>query len=159
MRGLIQRVKQASVSIALPADKKGMKSCQVVGEISQGIVLLLGIQKNDGYEQADKLLQKIIRYRIFSDEQKKMNLSVEDIVGGLLIVSQFTLAADTQKGLRPSFSSAAEPALAKQLYDYFVKQAQQYAVSSRLHIASGVFAADMQVSLVNDGPVTFLLET
>ena len=159
MRGLIQRVKQASVSIALPADKKGMNSCQVVGEISQGIVLLLGIQKNDGYEQADKLLQKIIRYRIFSDEQKKMNLSVEDIVGGLLIVSQFTLAADTQKGLRPSFSSAAEPALAKQLYDYFVKQAQQYAVSSRLHIASGVFAADMQVSLVNDGPVTFLLET
>ena len=145
MRGLIQRVSQASVSI----------DNTVEGEISQGILLLLGIQKNDTQEHANKLLKKVINYRIFSDEQQKMNRSVLDIQGGVLVISQFTLAADTQKGLRPGFSSAAEPVLAKELYDYFLQQLNQ---SSSLTSAAGIFGADMQVSLVNDGPVTFLLE-
>lgn len=146
MKGLIQRVTQASVTI----------NNQVVAEIGDGLLLLLGVQKGDTLLQADKLLQKITHYRIFADEQGKMNRSVIDTHGGLLIVSQFTLAADTQKGLRPSFSSAAEPDIAKACYDYFVQQAQKV---SAIHVQTGVFAADMQVALVNDGPVTFLLET
>jgi D-aminoacyl-tRNA deacylase len=146
MRGLIQRVSQASVSV----------DGNMVGQIDQGLLLFLGVQKNDTQQQADKLLQKIVKYRVFSDQQGKMNDSLLDIDGGLLIVSQFTLAADTQKGLRPSFSSAAEPAVAKDLYDYFVGQAK--AIDS-IGLQTGIFAADMQVSLCNDGPVTFLLET
>jgi D-aminoacyl-tRNA deacylase len=146
MRGLIQRVTQTSVSV----------DGSVVGQIDQGLLLLLGVQKNDTPQQADKLLQKIIKYRVFSDPQGKMNDSLLDIGGGLLIVSQFTLAADTQKGLRPGFSSAAEPAIAKDMYDYFVGQAKAI---SGVGVQTGIFAADMQVSLTNDGPVTFLLET
>jgi D-tyrosyl-tRNA(Tyr) deacylase len=146
MRGLIQRVSQASVSV----------DNNIVGQIDQGLLLLLGVQKNDTQQQVDKLLQKIVKYRVFSDPQGKMNDSLLDIGGGLLIVSQFTLAADTQKGLRPSFSSAAEPASAKDLYDYFVEQAKAI---SGMSLQTGIFAADMQVSLINDGPVTFLLET
>lgn len=109
MQGLIQRVSSASVSI----------DQQVQGHIGQGILLLLGIQKEDNQQTADRLLQKVLNYRIFSDRQGKMNLSLSDIGGGLLIISQFTLAADTQKGLRPSFSSAAPPQQAQALYEYF----------------------------------------
>lgn len=146
MRGLIQRVSQAAVSV----------DSQVVGKIDQGLLLLLGVQKGDTQQQADKLLHKIINYRIFSDDAQKMNLSVKDIQGGLLVVSQFTLAADTHKGLRPGFSSAAEPALAEDLYNYFVEQASAH---TDVSVETGIFSADMQVSLLNDGPVTFLLET
>ena len=144
MLGLIQRVKQASVSV----DR------EITGEIQQGILLLLGIQKNDSEETANKLIDKILAYRIFSDEHNKMNCNVQQIDGGVLVVSQFTLAADTKKGLRPSFSSAAPPAQAEALYDYFVAQMR----NKHPQVATGIFAADMQVSLINDGPVTFMLE-
>lgn len=144
MLGLIQRVKQASVTV----------NEVITGEIQQGILLLLGIQKNDTEETAKKLIDKILAYRIFSDENNKMNCSVQQIDGGILVVSQFTLAADTKKGLRPSFSSAAPPAQAEALYDYFVTQMR----SKHPQVATGIFGADMQVSLINDGPVTFILE-
>lgn len=144
MLGLIQRVKQASVTV----------NEEITGEIQQGILLLLGIQKNDTEETAKKLIDKILAYRIFSDENNKMNCSVQQIDGGILVVSQFTLAADTKKGLRPSFSSAAPPAQAEALYDYFVTQMR----SKHPQVATGIFGADMQVSLINDGPVTFILE-
>jgi D-tyrosyl-tRNA(Tyr) deacylase len=146
MLGLIQRVSSASVSIA---DTK-------VGHINQGIMLLLGVEKNDSHSQADQLLKKLLNYRIFADKGGKMNRSLMDANGDLLIVSQFTLAADTQKGLRPSFSPAAPALEAEALYDYFLDQAR------KIHdgkIASGQFGADMQVSLCNDGPVTFLLRS
>lgn len=145
MKALIQRVKTASVEV----------DSECVGKIEQGILLLLGVEKEDTPADADKLLKKILGYRIFADEEGKMNLNVQQINGGLLVVSQFTIVADTRKGLRPSFSSGASPALGEELYDYFVKQA------SELHndVATGCFAADMQVSLVNDGPVTFWLES
>lgn len=144
MLGLIQRVKHASVSV----------DGQTVGEIQQGILLLLGIQKNDTRETADKLIDKVLAYRIFADADNKMNCNVQQIEGEVLVVSQFTLAADTRKGLRPSFSSAAPPAMAEELYDYFVKQMR----GKHPQVATGIFAADMQVSLINDGPVTFMLE-
>lgn len=144
MLGLIQRVKNASVTV----------NEEVTGEIQQGILLLLGIQKNDTKETADKLIEKILAYRIFSDENKKMNCNVQQVEGGVLVVSQFTLAADTKKGLRPSFSSAAPPAQAEALYDYFVAQMRD----KHAQVATGIFGADMQVSLINDGPVTFMLE-
>ena len=146
MLGLIQRVSSASVAI----------KNRLQGNIDQGILLLLGVEKNDGQDNADQLLKKILNYRIFNDELGKMNLSLNDIGGGLLVVSQFTLAADTKKGLRPSFSSAAPPEQAEALYDYFLKQAQ---IECQGRIASGEFGADMQVSLCNDGPVTFLLSS
>ena len=146
MLGLIQRASSASVSI----------ENSVVGQINRGIVLLLGIEKNDSEEKADQLIQKIFNYRIFNDENGKMNLSLQDIGGDLLVVSQFTLAADTRKGLRPSFSSAAPPAEAKMLYEYFLNQATN---CNNGAVASGQFGADMQVSLCNDGPVTFLLKS
>jgi D-tyrosyl-tRNA(Tyr) deacylase len=144
MLGLIQRVTQASVTV----------NGETTGEIQQGILLLLGIQKNDTEETANKLIDKILAYRIFSDENNKMNCNLQQINGGVLVVSQFTLAADTKKGLRPSFSSAAPPVQAEALYDYFVANIR----SKHPNIATGIFAADMQVSLVNDGPVTFMLE-
>lgn len=144
MLGLIQRVNKASVEV------EGKE----VGAINKGILLLLGIEKNDSEKSADKLLEKLLAYRIFSDEHGKMNCSVQQVNGGILVVSQFTLAADTRKGLRPSFSSAATPALAQQLYDYFVARLRE----RHADVASGIFAADMQVSLVNDGPVTFMLQ-
>lgn len=146
MLGLIQRVSSASVAI----------ENRLQGSIDQGILLLLGVEKNDGQDNADQLLKKILNYRIFNDELGKMNLSLNDIGGGLLVVSQFTLAADTKKGLRPSFSSAAPPEQAEALYDYFLKQAQ---IECQGRVASGEFGADMQVSLCNDGPVTFLLSS
>ena len=145
MLGLIQRVSSASVVI----------DYETVGEIDQGILVLLGVQKHDAMGSADKLLRKVLNYRMFSDPEGKMNLSLSDINGGLLIVSQFTLAADTKKGLRPSFSSAAPPEQAEDLYNYFVSQAAQ----QHLKVQNGRFGADMQVCLVNDGPVTFMLES
>lgn len=145
MLGLIQRVSSASVVI----------DYETVGKIDQGILLLLGVQKHDAMGSADKLLRKVLNYRMFSDPEGKMNLSLSDINGGLLIVSQFTLAADTKKGLRPSFSSAAPPEQAENLYNHFVSHASQ----QHLKVQNGRFGADMQVCLVNDGPVTFMLES
>lgn len=144
MKGLIQRVRSASVRV----------DGRVVGEIDQGILLLLGVDKHDSAASTLKLLDKVLHYRIFDDEQGRMDKSLLEVNGGLLVVSQFTLVADTHKGRKPSFSSAADPVLGRRLYDLFLHEAQQR--TDRL--ASGVFAADMQVSLVNDGPVTFLLE-
>lgn len=145
MLALIQRVSSASVSI----------NAETVGQIGQGLLVFLGIEKGDGESEANKLLKKVLSYRVFSDEEDKMNLNVRDIKGGLLIISQFTLAADTNRGLRPSFSSALPPDQAEPLYQYFLSQAQeQYD-----QIECGKFGADMQVSLVNDGPVTFLLKS
>ena len=144
MKALIQRVNQASVSVG------GV----VVGSIAQGVLVFLGVEKQDDEVAADKLLKKILNYRIFSDEDDKMNLSVLDVNGGVLLVSQFTLVADTQKGLRPSFSSAAKPADAERLYNYTVGSASKLTEN----VQQGVFAADMKVSLLNDGPVTFMLE-
>ena len=145
MLGLVQRVSSASVSI----------EGSITGEIGQGILLLLGVQKNDSKADAEKLLQKILNYRIFSDDEGKMNLCLSDVSGGLLIVSQFTLAADTKKGLRPSFSAAAKPDQAEFLYDHFVAQAAKTHPITQ----SGIFGANMQVSLCNDGPVTFMLSS
>ena len=145
MLGLIQRVSAASVSV----------DQHVVGEINQGILLFLGVQKGDSVLEADRLLQTILNYRLLSDSTEKMNVSLSNIRGGLLVVSQFTLAADTKKGLRPSFSSAAPPELAEQLYDYFLSQASAHHAS----VQSGQFGANMQVSLCNDGPVTFMLHS
>lgn len=145
MIGLIQRVTHASVSV----------ESNVCGEIDQGILLLLGIERDDNQERANRLLEKILNYRIFSDSQGKMNLSLRDINGGLLVVSQFTLAADTKKGLRPSFTSAAAPDQAEALYNHFVARAEEL----HKNIQCGIFGADMQVSLCNDGPVTFSLES
>lgn len=145
MKGLIQRVRQASVTV----------DGNVVGSIGPGILLLLGVEKEDDEARADKLLQKVLNYRIFSDADGKMNLSLRDINGGLLIVSQFTLVADTRKGLRPSFSSGATPAEGERLYKYVVQQAW----AQWQDVATGTFGADMQVALVNDGPVTFWLES
>lgn len=148
MKGLIQRVKHAKVEV----------NSESVGAIDHGILLLLGVEATDSEETADKLLHKVLHYRIFSDDQGKMNLNVQQAGGGLLVVSQFTLVADTAKGLRPSFSRGATPQQAQALYDYFVAQAQKK-IADGCPVAVGQFAADMQVSLCNDGPVTFLLET
>lgn len=142
MIGLIQRVSEASVVV----DGK------VTGEIDRGLLLLLGVEKADSRVNLDKLLNKTLNYRVFPDEKGHMNRSLLDVSGELLVVSQFTLAADTQKGLRPSFSSAAAPDLAQTLYDAFVHEA-----SKQVNVATGVFGADMKVSLINDGPVTFQL--
>jgi D-aminoacyl-tRNA deacylase len=144
MKVLLQRVRQASVSVG---DK-------VVGEIGQGLLLLVGIEKQDTDELAARMVDRLLAYRVFADAQGKMNLSVREIGGGVLAVSQFTLAADTQKGLRPGFSRAAEPGRAEALFATFVE------LLRRQHrpVATGIFAANMQVHLINDGPVTFLLE-
>ncbi len=144
MLGLLQRVKQASVTV----------DGEITGAIEQGILLLLGIEKNDTQTTVEKLVDKVLAYRIFADENNKMNCNVQQINGGVLVVSQFTLAADTRKGLRPSFSCAATPEQAKVLYNYFVEQLR----IKHPQVATGIFAADMQVSLVNDGPVTFMLQ-
>ena len=143
MLALIQRVSEASVRV----------DGEIIGEIGHGLLLFLGVQKGDCPEKANKLLKKVLAYRVFSDQDDKMNLSLQQVNGGLLIVSQFTLAADTKKGLRPSFSSAAAPSDGEHLYNYFVQQAQL----SHPYVETGSFGADMKVSLLNDGPVTFLL--
>lgn len=145
MKVLIQRVKQAHVEIA----------AETVGRIERGLLLLVGIEKHDTAQAVERMAEKVLAYRVFADSADKMNLNVRDIAGGLLVVSQFTLAADTGKGLRPSFSSAAPPDLALPLFDTFVRNLRErYPI-----VETGVFAADMQVHLINDGPVTFLLES
>ncbi|VAW91051.1 D-aminoacyl-tRNA deacylase [hydrothermal vent metagenome] len=144
MIALLQRVLHASVSV----DKK------IIGEIKQGLLLFIGIEKKDNETKADRLVERFLGYRVFSDEQDKMNLSVTDIKGGILLVPQFTLAADTQKGTRPSFSSAATPELGQHLFDYVITQTRQ----QHAQLATGKFGADMKVDLLNDGPVTFWLQ-
>jgi D-aminoacyl-tRNA deacylase len=140
---LIQRVTNAQVTV----------SGQVIGEIEHGICALIGIEKSDTEANAERLFQRILGYRIFSDENDKMNLGLSDIKGGLLLVPQFTLAADTKSGKRPSFSTAAPPAQGQTLFSYFIEQAK----NSYPYVETGKFGADMQVSLCNDGPVTFWL--
>lgn len=143
MIGLIQRVRSARVEVG----------AECVGEIGVGILCLLGVERGDAESQADRLLQRILAYRIFPDEAGRMNRSLSDIGGGLLLVSQFTLAADTRQGNRPGFSTAAAPDEAERLYRHVLDKAR----GSGLPVASGRFGADMQVSLINDGPVTFNL--
>ena len=143
MIGLLQRVSEARVEIA----------GEVVGRIGAGLLALVCAEQGDGEQQADKLLAKILKLRIFTDEAGKMNRSVQDVGGGLLIVSQFTLAADTRGGNRPGFSQAAAPAEGERLYDYFVARAR----AAHPVVATGRFGASMQVHLVNDGPVTIPL--
>ena len=143
MIALIQRVIRADVVV----------EGQTVGAIGHGLLVLLGVEKDDTPEKADRLCERVLGYRIFSDEQGKMNLNVQQADGSVLVVSQFTLVADTQKGMRPSFSRGATPQDAERLYDYFSQRCRL-----RVPTENGVFAADMQVSLVNDGPVTFSLQ-
>lgn len=144
MIGLLQRVTHASVTI----------NHDVVASINKGLLVFVGVEKSDTEKNAERLIDKLIDYRVFADEHDKMNLSLKDVEGDLLLVPQFTLPADTRKGLRPSLSNAAPPELGKALFDYLMNYAHQnYAV-----IESGVFGADMQVSLNNDGPVTFWLQ-
>jgi len=144
MIALIQRVKRASVSI----DR------EIVGKIDQGLLVLLGVEREDDMDKMTKLAKKVINYRIFSDENGKMNLNLTQVAGQLLVVSQFTLAADTGKGLRPSFSRAATPEQAEHLYQAFVECCRHQGVITE----TGQFGANMQLELVNDGPVTFNLQ-
>ncbi|MFO7909189.1 D-tyrosyl-tRNA(Tyr) deacylase [Vreelandella aquamarina] len=145
MKALIQRVSRASVEV----------EGRTVGQIGQGLLVLVGVEKGDDQDRADILLHKLQNYRVFSDTQGKMNLNVQQAGGALLLVSQFTLAASTRKGLRPSFSSAAVPEEGERLFNYLVAQAQ----SGDTPVATGEFGANMQVALINDGPVTFMLES
>lgn len=144
MKALIQRVTKASVAV----------EGSIIGEINRGLLVLLGVDREDDEAKAQILAERMLKYRIFADDDGKMNRSVMDVNGGVLVVSQFTLSASTAKGLRPSFTSAAEPSKAEQLYRYFLSVCRD----QTSQVESGRFAADMQVSLVNDGPVTFLLE-
>ena len=144
MKALIQRVSSSQVKV----DGK------VAGSIENGLLVFVGLEKQDTKLLADRMINKIITYRVFPDENQKMNLSLNDIQGELLIISQFTLAADTKNGTRAGFSTAMPPSEAENLYDYLVNKAK----SSNLKIQTGIFGADMKVSILNDGPVTFLLE-
>ncbi len=144
MRAVIQRVKQASVTI----DNK------LYSSICRGILVLLGVEKADSEEQVEFLVKKISELRIFEDENEKMNLSIQDIKGEILVVSQFTLACDCKKGKRPSFDNAAKPDVANELYEFFVKKLQE----KNIQVKTGKFGAMMDVTLINDGPVTFILE-
>jgi D-tyrosyl-tRNA(Tyr) deacylase len=145
MIGLLQRVSRATVEV----------SGEQVAGIGRGLLVLVGVQPADTEAEADLLLARLLEYRVFPDVNDRMNLSLRDIDGGLLLVPQFTLAADTARGRRPGFSSAAPAALGARLFDYLVTSAR----TSHREVGSGVFGADMQVALVNDGPVTFWLET
>ena len=144
MKSVIQRVSAASVTV----------DADIVGEIGCGILVLLGVEKGDTEQQADWLAEKIVNLRIFEDKAGKMNLSVQDMGGSLLVVSQFTLAGNCDKGRRPSFDSAAAPDEGRRLYEYFVEAVKRLG----LPVSTGIFQADMKVTLVNDGPVTFVLE-
>ncbi|EOI3554973.1 D-aminoacyl-tRNA deacylase [Cronobacter dublinensis] len=144
MIALIQRVTHASVRVGE----------EVTGEIGPGLLVLLGVEKEDDEQKANRLCERVLGYRIFSDEQGKMNLNVQQAGGSVLVVSQFTLPADTEKCLRPSFSRGAPPEQAEALYDYFVSRCRATGIKTQ----TGRFAADMQVSLTNDGPVTFWLQ-
>lgn len=141
---LIQRVRYARVSV----------EDQLVAQVGPGLLALIGVQPHDTQANADRLLQRILGYRVFADESGRMNLSLQQTGGDLLLVSQFTLVADTRKGARPSFSSAAPPELGRHLFDYLAEQA----CSAHTQVKTGRFGADMQVELCNDGPVTFWLE-
>lgn len=143
MIALVQRVLSASVVV----------NEQTIGEIDHGLLVYLGVEKKDDEQSAKRLCQRVLGYRIFSDDQDKMNLDVTQVGGKVLVVSQFTLAADTKKGKRPSFSSAAHPTDAKALYQSFVKQVAEHGVE----VETGEFAADMKVQSINDGPVNFIL--
>ena len=144
MKALIQRVSEASVSV----------DNEIVGRIDSGLLVLLGVERQDDEAGVARMVDKLLGYRVFADTAGKMNLSVTDIRGSLLVVSQFTLAADTRKGLRPGFSCAAAPDRAEELYELLVRTVAERGVD----VATGQFAANMQVQLVNDGPVTFMLE-
>lgn len=144
MKAVLQRVSSASVTVA----------GRCVGEIGPGLLVLLGLDRGDDEVLGQRMIEKILAYRVFPDRDNRMNLSVREAGGGVLLVSQFTLSADTAKGLRPGFSSALPPAQAEALFDWMLEQLKlQYQA-----VAAGEFGADMQVALVNDGPVTFLLE-
>jgi D-tyrosyl-tRNA(Tyr) deacylase len=145
MISIIQRVSYAKV----------MVNQQDIGKIDTGIMALVAVEKNDSTKEVERLLERILNYRIFADEQDKMNLSLRDINGGLLLVPQFTLAANTDKGNRPSFASAAPPEHGRQMFAYL----QQLALSIYPTVQFGEFGADMQVALINNGPVTFTLRT
>jgi D-tyrosyl-tRNA(Tyr) deacylase len=145
MIALIQRVTEASVRI----------DGRIVGQIGPGLLALIGVVSGDNTARAERLLQRLLEYRVFADAAGRMNLSLRTRSGGLLLVPQFTLAADTDSGNRPGFSGAAEPAQAAALFDYVVTLAR----AAHTEVATGVFGAQMQVSLINDGPVTFWLES
>ncbi len=145
MIGLLQRVTQGRV----------MVEGRCVGEIGRGTVVLIGVQKNDDEAKTERLLERLLGYRVFHDETGRMNLSLRDVHGGLLLVPQFTLAANTRKGTRAGFSSAADPALGERLFQLIVERARQ----QHEPVACGIFGAEMQVELINDGPVTFWLES
>lgn len=144
MKVVIQRVLDANIKVE---EKE-------IAKIEKGIVVLLGIANEDTYEKVDRMIKKITNLRIFSDEDNKMNLSIKDIDGELLIVSQFTLFADCKNGNRPSFTEAGKPEIARRLYEYFIEKCKQ----SEIKTNHGVFGADMKINLTNDGPVTILLE-
>lgn len=145
MIGLLQRVIHASVHVEK----------EEIAHIEQGLLVLIGVEKGDTPEKAERLLERLLKYRLFADDNDKMNLSLQDINGGLLLVPQFTLAADTNRGLRPSFTAAAAPDLGLALFDHICSQAKQHYNT----VETGLFGADMKVSLTNDGPVTFWLQT
>ena len=145
MIALIQRVTEARVTVGE----------RLVGEIGRGVLALIGVQRHDDRASADRLLERVLTYRIFPDAAERMNLTLTDIAGGLLLVSQFTLAADTRTGTRPGFTPAAPPELARPLFDYLVAQAR----ARHTPVATGEFGAHMRIALVNDGPVTFWLST
>ena len=144
MKVLIQRVTGASVTI----DSK------IYSQINKGILALVGIEKNDSLDKVEKLARKVINLRIFSDDNGKMNLSLIDIKGEILVVSQFTLCGNCKKGTRPSFDNSAEPIIANEYYEKFVQYIKDY----EINVSTGKFGADMKVELINDGPVTFMLE-
>ena len=145
MKALIQRVTSANVKV----------DGAITGEIGKGLLVFLAVEKNDTEASIEKLVHKLVHYRIFSDDENKMNLNIQDINGDILIVSQFTLAASTEKGLRPSFSDAASPEKAFKYYNYFVDKIR----STSIPVSTGIFGEDMKVELINDGPVTFLLNS
>lgn len=144
MIGLLQRVTEAAVRV----------DDEVVGAVGQGLLVLIGVERDDTEVQADRLLERLLGYRVFADGAGKMNRSLQDIGGGLLLVPQFTLPADTRKGSRPSFTPAAPPEQGQRLFDYILQRAREI----HAPVAAGRFGADMKVSLVNDGPVTFWLQ-
>ncbi len=145
MKLVVQRVKKANVVV----------EGKVIGEIDQGFMVLIGVAPTDNKEIADFLVQKLVHLRVFEDENEKMNLSIQDISGELLLISQFTLYANCNHGNRPSFTEAAKPDVANELYEYFVEQCKKENIKK---VATGEFGADMQVTLQNDGPVTIILE-
>jgi D-tyrosyl-tRNA(Tyr) deacylase len=145
MIALLQRVSEAYVSVAQ----------ERIAQIGRGVLVLVGIERDDGASEADRLLERILGYRVFPDAEGRMNLSVVDVHGGLLLVPQFTLAADTRKGMRPSFTPAASPEAGRRWFDYLLDNARQRYPGE---VQSGQFGAEMRVALINDGPVTFWLQ-